>query len=259
MLKRPLLFLVLACLSIWPVSASADPAGSPPSLDLSKQELARMDRGRTRIRSYGLELAVEASSPFRERQHTDATGGLGYEINFYKSLANRVALRLTYGRSGLNEGDYSEYEISDTQKSPLPPHLIVFQHRTELKATRYFIGIQYQSRPLDLQFTSTRFHFYGGLGVVNHKTTLVEDYYNIADSTSGQFVDRASITRFANTLGGGVILMFTRYTGIALSLGFDLVHAGQETDFVTLHSSRHYRAYNYEGTTNLRIGLIVLL
>ena len=203
-------------------------------------------------------MAADLCDPFKEAKLTDASGGLGYELNFLKSIKDRFAIRLTYGKSGLHSDDAFNH-IPGEESAPLPEHLWYLQWRSKLDVTRYFISAQFNALPLNLEIATFRFYVFGGIGIVNHKTTLNETVFNTIDSTTNYYISDDSINKIANTLGVGAIVMFTRYTGVDISIAFDIVHAGEQQMLVSPHSGSHYRAYNYGGTSNIKIGLVALL
>jgi len=242
------------------VMATAESSDAPSSgIDWRSPDIARISKSDSKPWKFAVQIAGDLGSPFKDKRYTDVIGGLGYEANILAAITNRFALRLTFGRSGLHEADLFRYQTNAGETAPLPPYIYVLTDRTELSITRYFLSGQFNAPPLDLYVTDAFFYLYAGLGAVNHNTTLVVETYNDSTGAGYTSVDQASITRFANTFGGGMLFMLTRDIGLDFSLGCDLVYAGEQPVYAAQDLYSHRRAYNYDGTFNVKLGLMALL
>lgn len=173
--------------------------------------------------------------------------GLGFGGDMLVTVGRKLALRGMISRSGARHNPDEMFGGWQILKDDL-----------SWNVWRYFISLQYYNWPRWREDGRTMYYVFSGIGGVSHSlsgTAVVGD--PVGDiwlfSGTGQ-----SETKFATTVGGGLVAMVSRTVGLELGAVVDIVFVGR-----TNNPDYDYGPYASDvvtaGLIDLRLGVVFLI
>lgn len=209
---------------------------------------------------YAIQVSTNFATPF-DRSNSDVKAGFGIETGLLRFMSPDFALRLTFGYSGLRldrdqyytDFYYPEIRIYKQATPPLPPGISYNSYRSELTIMRLMLSGQYFSQRRSTPVGDASFYLFAGPGAAIHKTTLETHLRNDSTGVESDYIDSKTIIKPAVTFGFGSIIYVSQNMGLDISAACDLVHSGNADYF---ENQPHFRAYNYDGSFSIRLGLM---
>lgn len=187
---------------------------------------------------------------------TYLTSGIGFDGDIMFPLQERLAVRLSFGRSGLRVDDDKAENTFEYASLPPPEHIRIYHKKFEMSAYRYYLSGSYLWLPEHRRAGAMMYSMSGGVGVVTH---LIEyEIYTINDST-GQIFRTAVDTTIsfpAVTIRGEATAFLSSRIGINFGLGLDFVLVPLDNCLDCRDWSD--RVTTYDATFDFRLGLLVI-
>lgn len=201
-------------------------------------------KAREKFWKAGFSIGSNYSFPLGD-YYEGATGGLGFQIELIIPVSSYIAIRGTVSKAnwGTESGLVDYYYDSYSGYS-------VSANNYDFSAMRFFVsGQYYHCKNSPISGTAIPYA-YTGLGAI--KQTISADMTIYDESDVPQYEERSEVseTKFAVTLGGGVVLMVSPTVGIDLGGSFDEVFLGSDSEG---------SGVNYAFVFDLKAGLKILI
>ena len=172
------------------------------------------------------------------------TPGMGFGFDFVIPVARKIAIRFSISKSGMKHNASQLLEGTG---------LIPKQDGLSLSVWRYYMSAEYYSWPRIDEGGMTMYYLYSGLGVISHSfsgSIFAREY--ATDQLWN--VTFESQSKFATTLGGGMVTMFSNTLGLDTRAAIDLVFVGSESDEYQIYGNTQHALI-----FDIKVGLVALI
>lgn len=256
----------------------------PTIFALEKQGRSYDSRSTSSHRPWRLAFGLNGnySFPFDDLYQT-IDDGLGYEGYILMAMRPNVSIRFSAGQSGIGLTDQDERGVtmgSDYITPPWPQYMRQVILSEELTTTRYFLSMQFNSSLSRMVNERSMNFIYGGLGLV--KQSYRQLSYTINDSTGLSYSSAYNNSEydFAFTLGAGTTFLLSPNWGLDFQISSDLIFrpnydimmpgspsinfpkpssVAEGNDPEPRYYSPYYHYFDYEGTLDVKLGLVYFL
>jgi hypothetical protein len=194
----------------------------------------------------GIRLGANYSFPDNE-WYGGTRSGIGFEGDFLVTVDRRVALRASISKSG------TRHDIDE-----LFGNIPVLSDDLNWQVWRYLLSVQYYNWPRWRTDGRVMYFVYSGIGAVSHKLTgsaivfdPTTDAYYLFEGTG------ETSTKFATSLGGGLVAMATNTLGFEFAAELDIVFVGTADNQNTYYYGSPLDAAT-AGLFDLKFGVVLL-
>ncbi|MBU8934373.1 MAG: hypothetical protein KOO62_10250 [candidate division Zixibacteria bacterium] len=170
--------------------------------------------------------------------------GLGYGFDIVVPVTRKIAIRGTISKSGME--DDPDQLLSGSGMVPIRDNL-------SLDVWRYFVSAEYYSWPRYVEGSKTMYYLYSGLGAISHSFSGSILALDISTDEIWA-VTYESQSKFAFTLGGGLVTMFSNSLGLDTRAAADLVIVGTDSNEYGMYG-RTQQALVFD----LKVGLVAMI
>jgi len=174
------------------------------------------------------------------------TSGFGYEGDLIIPVARNLAVRLSASKSGMRDDP-------ERLLSFMGPYELIEDNVT-VNVWRFAVSAQYYEWPKWRQGGRWMYHFYSGIGIINHSVSGEYAVKNTQSGEEGVIVPTGKdLTRFLLVLGLGTMAKLDRHIGLEASFEFEGVAIGSNPN-----SYSYYTAVQYAYIFDFKAGMVWL-
>ena len=163
----------------------------------------------------------------------------GFHAYVLIPVDRRVALRLSVSKAGI-----------DVDKDEFFRGYTVIQENVSFNVWRYFVSAEYFNWPEWRKGGKVMSYCYGGLGAISHNTSGEAYVYSPYEDVVYYLTGTDGQTKFATTLGGGIVVCPGR------NIGLDL---GGQIDCVFVGSGQEYGSTQTAFLIDLKLGISIFI